>query len=1359
MSTNLQGKIEPFNPQKIKFEVWLSMLKAQFAYTGITEDDKKKNCLLVSLGADIYSTLASLCAPSLPHEKTFDVLVTVLRGHYVVKPSYHRCLIKFQQRKKKGEETLRELYADLKELANDCDFGTQFDARVRDQLFMAVDSEIYYPHLVAENLSLQSMSSSDTLERISNFEKAFCGEKLASGVHALSLREGGDSFRQGMSCKHCGYPHPSEKCKFSHLSCSRCGIKGHLKRVCRFNKENNPGKKGWSEQGNQRKGDSGNGFYKKKTNRKSANALMEELSGGEDSDSSQLLSLQEVNHDREEGTDQLGPCVNALATVKTKISIVVDGRKIPFEVDSGAGVSTLTCDWVQSLNLPVQSCGKKLKAYGNGMVTVIGKVYVNVEYNKFSTRQVFYVVESEPNLCGRDLMSKIGITLSGINEDVSGCINTIMNAEEQLEGFSADPKLPINSTVAKVHLKEGAVPRFQKARTVPFHYREMVEEALDQLVSGGIIEPVDFSEWAAPIVPVLKADKRSMRICADFKDLNQKIVCDKYPLPRVDEILSAVGGSKIFSKIDLKDAYLQLPVDDESQKLLVINTHKGLFKYKRLPFGLSSSPAIFQKFMSQMLADIEGVAVFLDDILVGGGSQEEHDQRLNRVLNEFKKHNVAINKKKTVLNSSSIEYLGYVISGNGIKPSPKKLAAVLEAPPPKSVGDVKSFLGMVTYYSRFVKNFSSLLSPLYELLKKGAVFKWTSVESQAFSKIKTELSESELLANFEGNHPVIVETDASPVGVGCVLLQEVNGRERPVYFASKKLSAAELNYSQLDKEALGLVFAVSKFKYFLLGRKFVLRTDHKPLLGLFGRTKQIPANANARVQRWALLLSQYNYDLVFKAGKDNVVADSLSRLPVPDSGLDSTTPSEYIHVVETLNTQSFSFNDAKEMTKNDLVLSKVFQNVKFGWVSDPLLSEYATVKSDLSIYDGVVLYRNRVVIPTQMRSALLAQLHAGHNGINAMKAEARNWIWWPNLDQDITETIKSCEICFKNFQNPPAEVLSWPETGSPWCRLHIDYAGPIGDYYFLLIVDSHTKFLDVHVTKSTTSAVTIAKLRLTFCNFGLPDIIVSDNASCFVSKEMEFFLRKNGIRHITPAPYNPSSNGLAERAVKTFKEGLRKFTDGDMMTRVCRFLYNYRRTVHSSTGRTPADMMFNRNFRGTVEKIKPQGKRERELQKNCSTVIADYNIDDAVFVRNYGQGKSWLEGKILEVLGVRNYKVQLKNFGNIIWRRHSDQLMPRFTHASQDEGKLPIKNQGLNSSGHPVLPSSFPCSRLPDPICKEPKGPVENTLSNSEVSRMPEAQSEASGPGDFTPPLGTIPVPVQVRKSSRTVKPPDRLNL
>ena len=260
--------------------------------------------------------------------------------------------------------------------------------------------------------------------------------------------------------------------------------------------------------------------------------------------------------------------------------------------------------------------------------------------------------------------------------------------------------------------------------------------------------------------------------------------------------------------------------------------------------------------------------------------------------------------KKCKFDDAQLEFLGYVVSGEGISPSPTKVDAIKNAPLPTNLQELQSFVGMVTYYSRFVHKFAEIMSPLYDLTKKDVKFVWGKRQEISYNLIKSAICNSDLLTCFSGKKKLIVEADASPVGVGGVLLSVENGVERPIMFASKKLTKAESNYSQTDREALGLVFSLNKFKYYLLGREFELRTDHKPLLGLFGKYKQIPANSNARLVRWSIFLSQFSFDLTYKPGKSNYVADALSRLPVEDS-LPSNLPGEYINMIESLGKLNF----------------------------------------------------------------------------------------------------------------------------------------------------------------------------------------------------------------------------------------------------------------------------------------------------------------------------------------------------------------------------------------------------------------------------------------------------------------------
>ena len=1346
MSSSNQIKIDSFNPSKISLELWLSLLEANFSNLEITDEDKKKNVLLVSVGTDVFSVLGNLCAPDLPHTKSYAEILNVLKGHYVIKPSYHRSLITFQQRNKRKEESFKELYADLKAAAKNCNFGNLFDARVGDQLFIAVDNEVYFPNLVALNIDLQTMTSQGILDKILNMEKAFVSERVEIQPQAQAHVVKGKS----VLCKHCGFSHDSMYCRFKHLTCNNCNKRGHLQKVCKEGKKDTP---------NTSKYD-GNRTQKREFSSKSKFTSKRIVKNVEDYDCSD---------DDEDDEGRLLTVTDKIYAVKgEQFYFNVNGSQIPFEIDSGATVSTVTKDWVEKLNVKEEKCRKNLQAYDNSYINVLGKVTLQVQYNGFNVPQIFYVVGSNnENLCGKDLMAKIGIYIAGLDECTRvNNVDTISpEVEHCLANYHVDANLPISNIVAKIHLKSDAIPKFVKTITPPYFQKEMIEAALDKLISDGVLVPISHSEWAAPIVPVMKENKKEIRICASFKALNKQIQCDRYPLPKIDELLSVIGKGKIFSKIDLKNAYLQIPVDEESQEFLVINTHKGLFKYTRLPFGLSSSPGIFQRFISQLLSSIEGVAAYMDDIVVSGATKEEHDERLKQVLDVLQSHNVQINKKKTVLNMDTIEYLGYNISGEGIKPSPRKVEAIVDAPCPTSVAEVQSFLGMVTFYCKFVKNFSTKAAPLYELLKKGARFKWTKLEQQSFNSIKDDLAESKLLANFDGESPLMVEVDASPVGVGCVLLQKIDGHEKPIYFASKKLTSAEIKYSQIDKEGLALVFALKRFRYFLLGRHFVARTDHKPLLGLFGKEKPIPQNANARIQRWALFLSQYNYDFIHKPGKENVIADALSRLPVEDD-FRSSTPAEYVRLVELCDFGELSFNVIKQYTNKDVVLSELVKCLKLGWSTELNVSliDYSIVKKDLSLHNNVVLYRNRIVIPVELRCKVLNHLHNGHNGISAMKAEARKWVWWPKIDQDLAEMTKNCNVCFANYKQPPSTTLSWPSAGKPWSRLHIDYAGPVDGKYFLIVVDSFSKFMDIQFSNSVTSSVTISHLRRVFSNFGLPDIVVSDNAPNFVSQEMKRFFQKNGVKHVCPAPYHPASNGLAERAVRTFKEGLAKFKEGDLQTRICRFLYNYRRTVHSATGKAPAEIMFNRNFRGTVESVQFKEK----FSKGDGKIVDEecmYKVNDAVFARNFGKGPLWVEGRIVEILGLRNFKVQVQSAGNIVWRRHADQLMPRYlgNFNQVSTGMLEQFGDNCNQSS-PELLAQY---RNYKPT-NENEGNTSNvgvstpscssSSTNVSFETYNDAQSRDLNVNDES--ISELPVQTPVlRRSQRIIQPPDRLNL
>ena len=348
--------------------------------------------------------------------------------------------------------------------------------------------------------------------------------------------------------------------------------------------------------------------------------------------------------------------------------------------------------------------------------------------------------------------------------------------------------------------------------------------------------------------------------------------------------------------------------------------------------------------------------------------------------------------------------------------------------------------------------------------------------------------------------------------------------------------------------------------------------------------------ASARIQHWALTLSAYDYDIVFKPGSEHANTDVLSRLPLPDHPTSVPQPQETVLLMETLQMSPVTSKQIKSWTSRDPILAKVRDKVLQGWVdtSDPNLLPYQRRKQELSIEDACVLWGNRVVVPPPGRAKVLDMLHEGHPGMARMKSLARCYVWWPSMEQELEKKVKECALC-QVMQNSPSRVPThpweWPQWS--WARLHIDYAGPFLGKMFLITVDAHSKWLEAHVVDTPTSTGTIRKLQHMFATHGIPETIVTDNGSVFTSNEFQHFMDMNGIRHLTTAPYHPASNGLAERAVETVKTGLKKITSSNIDDKLDRFLFQYRITPHTTTGRSPAELLMGRSPRSHLDVLKP----------------------------------------------------------------------------------------------------------------------------------------------------------------------------
>ena len=703
------------------------------------------------------------------------------------------------------------------------------------------------------------------------------------------------------------------------------------------------------------------------------------------------------------------------------VDVELDGKPTKLLVDTGAKVSILNYATLQKINpqARIEKGCCNLRSY-NSPIGALGTTNLNVRYEGIcKTGMQFHVVKEGINLLGKDLFDALRFRL-------------LKPSGEQIAAvlLSDYPEVLDRVGCARFYRHEPRIdksvrPVIQRLRRPPFALTEEISAELNRLEREGIIERIDSSPWVSNLTIALKKNG-AIRLCVDLREVNKAVIPDQYPLPTVNELFHTFRGAAVFTKIDLRWGYNQIPLAEDSRQLTAFITHQGLYQYKRMPFGLSSAPAAFQKIIAHIVNGIEGTVNLLDDIVVSGRTQQEHDSRVAELLRRLTYHGLVANDSKCALGVSEIEFYGHKISQAGYEPLQSNASAIREICVPTNADEISRFLGAVQFYGRFIPNLSTINAPLRQLLRKDIPFHWSEQCAQSFVQLRQCLVQAPVLTYFDPARETIVTTDASQGAIGAVLSQRTDDGEKPIAYAHRTLTAAQSAYSATEREALACVWATEYWEYYLYGRPFVLRTDHAALTTLLTCKGTGTGHRPMRLLRWHERLSLFTFRVEHKPGKENPVADLLSRTRTPVSNeIDDIEQSDSEYVFQVLS--SFTKLDllAAE-TDKDPLLQEVLEYVRTRWpkrVLNPAAVPFFRVRNELKRVGRYLLRGNRIVIPRTLQRDVLETAHEGRLRTNQRGTTNRR-IYRSRTNQDAGQKLGSIYLVLSRLHRHISDFWS-----------------------------------------------------------------------------------------------------------------------------------------------------------------------------------------------------------------------------------------------------------------------------------------------------------------------------------------------
>lgn len=869
------------------------------------------------------------------------------------------------------------------------------------------------------------------------------------------------------------------------------------------------------------------------------------------------------------------------------------------------------------------------------------------------------------------------INYEHLNEDQQ---NVALYIIENFKTLANDSRLGRTNVLFQEIDTGDAEPTVQRYYPVSPAMQARMSKELDRMIGLDVVEPSK-SPWRSPVVLVKKANGKD-RLCIDCRKVNSVTKFDSYPLPYISSILDSLGQTKYLSSVDLKDAFWQIPLADTAkEKTAFVVPTRGLWQMKVVPFGMRNSAQAMQRLVDRLFGGEIGIFTYLDDIIIVTETFEEQVRLLELVHKRLTVANLTINLEKCQFFRASLKYLGFIVDSKGLHTDPSKVQAIHDYPCPKTSTEVKRFMGMASWYRRFVKDFATIAAPIHDVVAgvaKGRPIKWTPEAGYAFEKLKKSLCNSPVLATPDFSKPFTIHCDASNTGVGAVLTQGLD--EAPIAFASKKLAPEHKNYTTTEKECFGILFGIEKFRPYVEGTKFTVVTDHIALKWLM-RQQNLPD----RLSRFITRLMPYSFEVVHRKGKSNLVPDALSRMFQDEDKVDISTvdiEADWISEIGVLSEVS-----VLECTP---VKTDEWYNKMLNRCGEKALDEifpFCIRNGQLYIKIGSVGVRSnlcsyRKVVPESWRHRVMNEGHsepcAGHLGVKKTIARIAERYYWPKMGREIENYVRQCMTCLmskaRNGVKRQGLMGKYKFANAPFQMISMDFVGPLPrttqqNTVILVVTDWYTKFVSLFPFRDAKAKKVVDALeKHIFLQYGVPEIVIMDNGKQFVSKELMKLFDEYQIGKLWYNSYYHPQNNFTERYNRTLGSCLRAFCENDQRhwdANLIKIQLALRTAVHEVTGYSPFYLNFGRQYVAS-------GNEYKELRDEWKITLRQFNNQIEEFSkvskevqarmhRAYKKNRDYYNAGRVEVSFEVNDMVLRKNFAQSNASQFiSSKLLPKY---------------------------------------------------------------------------------------------------